>query len=430
MGDTLVIDEGRMRQITIFNRVPALALVALCLYFATAASPQGTAANQTKSVVTATAAFLNSLNPEQREKIQFPFTPEKTATAAKFARTGGGRGPGGPVGGGNGPGGVARGSSDPGRGGGGPGEDRKGPGGGPGGGPGMGAGFGFVGEQYGKAVWSNYPVSDVPRPGLTLGSLSPAQREAETHMMQVLLSAKGYQKVLETMGSDQALSDAGTPFSSGVDSYTIGIFGQPSLTSPWMLQYGGHHLALNITIAADRGVITPTMTGAQPSVYTSKGKTVRALAQENDKAFALLNALDETQRKQAILNYQIGDLVLGPGHSGEMIQPEGVKASALNERQRAMLLDVISEWAGIVNDTYAVPRMAEIKGDLNDTYFAWSGPTTHEPGRNGSAYYRIQGPKVIIEFSPQGVGGDSTNHVHTVYRDPTNDYGVKFTGAK
>jgi Protein of unknown function (DUF3500) len=413
-----------MRKITILAGFPALALVVSFLYFATEALPQGTAANQTNSIVTATTAFLNSLSPEQREKILFPFVLEKTATAAKFARTGG-RGPGGPGAGGNGPGGGARGPGDPGRGGGGSGGDRKGPGGGPGGG----AGFGFVGEQYGKAVWSNYPVSDVPRPGLTLGSLSPAQRESETQMMQVLLSAKGYQKVLETMGSDQALSDAGTPFSSGVDAYTIGIFGQPSLTSPWMLQYGGHHLALNMTIAADRGVITPTMTGAQPSVYTSKGKTVRALAQENDKAFALLNALDENQRKQAILNYQIGDLVLGPGHSGEMIQPEGVKASALNERQRAMLLDVISEWAGIVNDTYAVPRMAEIKGDLNDTYFAWSGPTTHEPGRNGSAYYRIQGPKVIIEFSPQGVGGDSTNHVHTVYRDPTNDYGVKFTGA-
>jgi len=36
---------------------------------------------------------------------------------------------------------------------------------------------------------------------------------------------------------------------------------------------------------------------------------------------------------------------------------------------------------------------------------------------------------VVIEFSPQG-GGDSTMHVHTIYRDPANDYGVKFTGAQ
>jgi hypothetical protein len=55
---------------------------------------------------------------------------------------------------------------------------------------------------------------------------------------------------------------------------------------------------------------------------------------------------------------------------------------------------------------------------------------THKTGQNGSSYYRIQGPRIVIEFSPQGVGGDSTMHVHTIYRDPTNDYGVKFNGAE
>jgi hypothetical protein len=294
----------------------------------------------------------------------------------------------------------------------------------------MGPAGGFVGEKYGEAVWSNYPVSDVPRPGLQLGTLSAGQRDAAMHILQVLLSPKGYQKVLDIMGSDQALSDSGTPFASGKAVYTIGIFGSPSTTVPWMLQFGGHHLGLNVAIAGKQGVMTPALTGAQPAVYTSNGKTVRVLAQENDKAFVVLNALDESQRKQAILNYRVDDLVLGPGQAGVTIQPEGLKASAMNERQRAMLLDVISEWADIVNDAYATPRMAEIKADLGNTYFAWSGPTTHEPGKNGSAYYRIQGPKLVIEFSPQGVGGDPTMHVHTMYRDPTNDYGIKFTSAQ
>ena len=285
----------------------------------------------------------------------------------------------------------------------------------------------FVGEQYGHAVWSNFPVSDVPRPGLTLGSMSATQRDAAMHLLQVLLSPNGYQKVLYIMESDQALAHSGTPFSSGIAYYTLGIFGTPSATAPWMLEYGGHHLALNITIAAEHGVLTPTLTGAQPAVYTSNGKTLRALAQENDKAFALLDTLDEIQRKQAILNYRVNDLVLGPGHDGETIQPEGLKATAMNDQQRAMLLDLIWEWAGIINNAYTPPRMAEIKAGLDDTYFAWSGPTTHEPGRNGSAYYRIQGPKLVIEFSPQGVGGDPTMHIHTMYRDPTNDYGRAFT---
>jgi hypothetical protein len=128
----------------------------------------------------------------------------------------------------------------------------------------------------------------------------------------------------------------------------------------------------------------------------------------------LLNALDEAQRKQAILNYRIGDLVLGPGHAGENIQPEGLKASAMNAAQKTMLLDVITEWVGIINNAYMMPRMTEIKAGLDETYFAWSGPTTHETGKNGSAYYRIQGPKLVIEFSPQGVGGDPTV-THTVF---------------
>ena len=293
----------------------------------------------------------------------------------------------------------------------------------------MGPPGGFIGEQYGQAVWSNYPVTDVPRPGLRLGSLSAKQRDAAMHLLQVALSSQGYQKVLEIMGSDEALSKTGTPYCSGTACYTIGIFGEPSTTKPWMLEFGGHHLGLNLTMAGARGVITPTLTGAQPAVYTSNGKTVRALAQENDKAFALLNALDINQQKQAILNYEVRDLVLGPGHPGETIQAEGLKAAAMNEKQREMLLGLISEWAGIINDAYAEPRMTEIKAGLDETYFAWSGPTTHQAGRNGSSYYRIQGPKLVIEFSPQGGGGDPTLHVHTMYRDPTNDYGRAFINS-
>ena len=65
--------------------------------------------------------------------------------------------------------------------------------------------------------------------------------------------------------------------------------------------------------------------------------------------------------------------------------------------------------------------MAELRADLDATYFAWSGPTTAEPGQNITAYYRVQGPHLVIEFAPQR--GDEALHVHTIYRDPTNDYG-------
>ena len=97
------------------------------------------------------------------------------------------------------------------------------------------------------------------------------------------------------------------------------------------------------------------------------GKTVRPLGQENDKAFALLAALDEGQRKQAILKYRVADLVLGPGQDGKKIQPEGLKASAMNDRQRAMLLDLISEWAGIVHESAAAaPHGRDQGGNRRD----------------------------------------------------------------
>ena len=138
--------------------------------------------------------------------------------------------------------------------------------------------------------------------------------------------------------------------------------------------------------------------------------------------------------KEAILNYRVGDLVLGPGHDGETIQPEGLKASAMNEQQREKLLAVISEWGGYYQRSLTpLPACKRSKPVSCDTYFAWSGPTTHEEGKNGSAYYRIQGPKLVIEYAPQGGGpggpgmGGPTMHVHTVYRDPTNDYGRAVT---
>jgi hypothetical protein len=184
-------------------------------------------------------------------------------------------------------------------------------------------------------------------------------------------------------------------------------------------------LALNITIVGARGILTPTLTGAQPALYTLNGKTVRPLGQESDKALALLNSLDEGQRKQAILSFRMADLVLGPGQDGKTIQPEGLKASTMTEKQRAMLIDVMAEWSGIVHESEAALRLAELKSEINETWFAWSGPVTAAASGNIAAYYRIQGPHVVIEYAPQEMGGDPSLHVHTMYRDPTNDYGRK-----
>jgi hypothetical protein len=295
--------------------------------------------------------------------------------------------------------------------------------------------FPFDGPQ--KARWSNLPSPMFQRTGVRMGELTSTQRAAVMTLLRAALSQDGYRKAVDIMRGDEVLrtgqssTDAGRAGGRGrgrgtsgggpafgEDEYYLAFVGTPSATSPWMLQFGGHHLAINLTLGGSQATMAPSLPAAQPATYTVEGRTVRPLGNENDKAFALINALDANQRGQAILNYRVADLVLGPGQDGRTIQPEGIRASTLSAAQQTMLWELVREWAGMMNDAFAEPRMTEIRSNLRETYFAWSGPTT-----NGSAaYFRVQGPTLVIEYAPQ----NSVDHIHTIYRDPTNDYGAKF----
>jgi hypothetical protein len=273
-----------------------------------------------------------------------------------------------------------------------------------------------------KSGWSNLPVTNVPRNGVRMGDLTKAQREAALALLAATLSKEGYQKAIDIMDADEQLAKKGGgkggKAAFGTDNYFLAIFGKPSLTEPWMVQFGGHHLGLNVTLVQKSFVLTPTHTGTQPAVFDRDGKKVRPLGGENDKAFKLIAALDAKQKGQAVLKDKpSGTLILGPGQDGKTIKAEGVKGSDLTEAQQTLLLDLVGEWVNIVPGDAATARMAEIKAKVGETYFAWMGPTT--PG--SAVYYRVQGPTVVIEYAPQG----GTDHIHTVIRDPTNDYGQK-----
>jgi hypothetical protein len=76
-------------------------------------------------------------------------------------------------------------------------------------------------------------------------------------------------------------------------------------------------------------------------------------------------------------------------------------------------------YGGLAHDRSAATRNAELRAGLPQTQFAWFGPTT--PG--SAASFRITGPRVVVEYAPQAMGGDPANHWHGIYRDPANDYG-------
>jgi Protein of unknown function (DUF3500) len=309
-----------------------------------------------------------------------------------------------------------------------------------------------------RARWSNLPTGVVGRAGISLREMTPTQRDAAMALLAVVLSPRGLEKVNSIRQADDVFKEGeatngprggrgragGLPRGGGpprggappegpggrgpsgpndmfgADLYFISFLGQPSTTAPWMLQFGGHHLALNITIAGSAGILTPTLTGAQPAMFEVQGRTIRPLGRESDKALALVQSLDDAQRKRAVLTYRVADLVLGPGQDGKTIQPEGLEVASMTDAQRALLLDLVGEWTGIIDDAHAATRTAQLKADLANTWFAWSGPTDGQAGKNITAYYRVQGPHVAIEYAPQN--DQPANHVHTMYRDPTNDY--------
>jgi hypothetical protein len=281
-----------------------------------------------------------------------------------------------------------------------------------------------------RTVWSNLPtgiamqVGATERNGLKLGDMRPAQEKAALALLAATLSRDGYQKVMAIVDADQVLEERSAPGRGATSSIRFGrgefylaILGKVSTADTWMLQFGGHHLAVNVTFAGRTRVLTPTHTGAQPASFTVEGRTVRPLGDENDKAFALVNGLTPEQRQQATLGVAMSNLVLGPGEDGKTIAPEGVKASTLSAAQRAQLLDLIGEWVTIIGDDVASAKMADAKARLDETYFAWAGATSN----GGSAYFRIQGPTVFIEYAPQGKAAPP-DHIHTIYRDPSNDY--------
>ena len=285
-----------------------------------------------------------------------------------------------------------------------------------------------------RTVWSNLPtgvamqVGATERNGLKLGDMTPAQEKAALALVASTLSTEGFRKAMAIVDADQLLETRSAPTRSattrtrfGRAEYYVAILGKPSATDRWMIQFGGHHLAINVTLAARQTVLTPTHTGTQPASYTMDGKTIRPLGSENDKAFGLINALSAEQQKQAILGFEVRNLVLGPGSDGKTIAPEGIRASAFTPVQRTMLLDLAHEWVAILGDEAAAAKMNEIRAGIADTYFAWAGPTTNGKG----AYFRIQGPAVLIEYAPQGAADTNTDHIHTIYRDPTNDYADK-----
>ncbi|MEE2635895.1 MAG: DUF3500 domain-containing protein [Acidobacteriota bacterium] len=286
--------------------------------------------------------------------------------------------------------------------------------------------FDFSDDEQ-RANWSNLPTGIFERKGVRMGDLTPWQRASVHDVLRSTLSEFGFRQVMENVSGDEVLKQSGSPgrVVFGQDEYYFSFLGTPSTDMPWMWQFGDHHLAINATIFGGNIVLTPSLTGGQPMTYPQNGETVNQLASEYDQAFALIRALDSDQQDVAIMDASYVDLTWGPTQDGSVTTPLGIRGDALTAPQKTHLLGLIGQRVNLLNETNAAAKMVEVESNIDNTYFAWYGQTL----RGGAVYYRVHGPTVWIEHAPQALGGSPTNHIHAIYRDPTNDYAVGLLAA-
>lgn len=276
-----------------------------------------------------------------------------------------------------------------------------------------------------RGKWTNVPTK-ADDGGLRLGDLNEDQLEAGCDFLASVMSEEGYAKAVEVMLADDLLlrseKQANRRGGLGTANFWFVIFGKPSVTEPWAIQLDGHHIAFNLTIVGEKVSMSPSFIGTQPHRFTLGGEEVVPMGEETAAAYAFINSLEEGQKKSAILSDRRGRIEAGPGRDGVIPKKRGLSCQTLNEKQKDFLLKLISLWIDDLPAQSFQTRLAEVEGQLDETFFFWQGP--HQPGSDAS--FHIFGPSLIIEYAGQNLGGDPLNHLHSIYRDPSNEYGAKW----
>ncbi len=300
----------------------------------------------------------------------------------------------------------------------------------------------------GRTHWNFLPESG--RHGLALGELDRHQEVSAHRLIAESMSIPAYARVVQVMANEHILRELNLPLFGHVAAtlrdargYFFTFFGQPQPDSTWGWRLVGHHLSLNVTVVdGDLVSATPFLLGAEPARFGP----FRILGGEEDAAFALLDNLTDSQQRQAIIHHRppadfvtrtvatIGEVEYpdyhGVGRRDAMItdedrkalayfraHPRGVRAGDLSAGQRGQFDDLLAQFVERSRPAlvgYEMDRIAAA-GGVDELHFAWAGGTSIEQPH----YFRIQGPATLVEFDN---AEDNANHVHSVWRDPSNDF--------
>ncbi|MCC7126504.1 MAG: DUF3500 domain-containing protein [Acidobacteria bacterium] len=264
------------------------------------------------------------------------------------------------------------------------------------------------------------------RQGVPLKGLQPAQRDRAHALLKTGLGMRGYTTATTIIDLENVLKAIEPPRTGpnaivrDPELYYVSVFGTPSSSNPWGWRFEGHHISVNFTVAGGRPVAwAPLFFGANPAVVKSGPKQgTRALAEEEEKARALMLALDAGQRAKATIQADAPrDIITMASQQVSPLSPVGLAMKDMTAAQKQALRALLDVYLARVEPDLGKARLERLQqAGLDAITFAWAGVT--EVG--GPHYYRVQGPTFLIEYDNTQ---NDNNHIHSVWRDFEGDFG-------
>jgi hypothetical protein len=283
----------------------------------------------------------------------------------------------------------------------------------------------FPFTQDERMNWHYVPRS---RSGVAFKEMSAAGRAAAHELIKASLSGVGYTKAVNVMNLEEALRQLETfgGLLRDPEKYYVSIFGTPAAGVRWGWRLEGHHLSLNFTLAPGHAVsVTPAFFGANPAeVPSGPNRGLRTLADEQDLAFALARGVDPRLRGRFVIAAESpGDIVSGPGRSDSLRTPAGITLGDLGAEQRTLALRLVEIYARNMRADIADEELRRMReAGAENVRFAWAGAIDPRQPH----YYRLHGPTLLIEYDNSQ---NRANHIHSVWHDPRNDFGVDLLRA-
>jgi uncharacterized protein DUF3500 len=278
-----------------------------------------------------------------------------------------------------------------------------------------------------RYIWDYRPPENTPRNGLRLINMTPEQQRKALALLEIGLSTRGARQIREIMDLEvplllQEQTDGRvTPFIRHREHYAVCVLGDPSGRAPWAWHVGGHHVGLHFTfVDGDRIASVPLFFGANPA-EVRHGPTAghRTLPEEEDLARALVRGLPSEQKQVAVVSPIAYPDILTDKYriANAFAPPRGLAFAHMGGDTRAQFVRLLRHYVERTNDELSGPYWRKIEAEGFDAItFAWAG--SDEPGQGH--YYAIKAPSFLIEYDNTQ---NEANHIHSVLRDITGDWG-------